>query len=361
MPRVTQYADIVAGNGAAVSLNGTVLAGRGTVACFLDPSRVMYQRLIDPVKDVWQLEVYDLATKQSAKAPCGERGANFLAARGGRWMAYAAGLGLYDASGSIWPYAGLAATGTDGRGAIGQDGTIGFVRDRANGRGLQLLTVDGEATDLPDIAIQTLCIFDRTLAIWVDGGQVRAWGWKDPAPQAEPVSSARVIKVGGLLVLLVTTNTGLILRRWDDPVGKVVIPTPTAFAADFALINPTTIRIVSSRTVGEPPEDIEIHDESIATVIERVPGPINTKERPMKTKDEVRAIIERIFNFYMNPEGLNRRARGLPPPVDHPGADPAFWDWVALGLAVSPEEVERQIRNHPGGEWQREHPHENPR
>lgn len=88
------------------------------------------------------------------------------------------------------------------------------------------------------------------------------------------------------------------------------------------------------------------------------PRPVHPgKEVMPKTKDEVRAVIDRIFKFYVSQEGLQRTT----PPIDYPGADPAFWDWVALGLAQSPEEVERQIRNHVGGEWQRKHPHENPR
>lgn len=330
MPRVTKYGDVVAGVGSAVSLNrSTVIGARGSVACFLDPTRLIYQRQYSVTPERWRLETYDLATKEYALVPYGERGANFLSARGGRWMAYVAGTGVYDATGTIWPKAGLAGVGTDGRGAIGADGTIGFVQDYQGGHGLELLTPDGKAIDLPDVAIQTLCIFDRTLAIWVEGGQVKAWGWRDPAPQEEPVSSARVLKMGGVLFLLVTTNTRLILRAWDVPDGTVLDATATTFAADFAEIG-NLIRVAWSKTPGEGPEDIEIHD--YPPPFHRVPGPIagdEDKKKPEETPvaEFLSAQITRIVERY---------AVKFPVPIGPSPADEAFENlcrrWC-LGLA----------------------------
>lgn len=274
MPRVSQYSDWISGVGAGVALNGAEIAPRGTVACFLDPTRVIYNRrfTVGP-PEKWGLEVYDVATKEHEPVSFGERGANFLSARGGRWMAFLAGVGVYDATGTIWPAAGLAGVGTDGRGAIGADGTIGFIRDYQGGHGLQLLTPSGEAVDLPDVAISSLSIYDRALAVWVEGGQVRAWGRSQPAVQAEPVSSARVVTTGGEWFLLVTTNTRLILRQWDAPIGKVIVPTPTGFAGDAAALSASKIRVVWSRTVGERPEDIEFQDVAVADLIEPIAAP----------------------------------------------------------------------------------------
>lgn len=304
MPRISPFLDVVAGVGASVSLNRTTeIAARGNVACFLDPMRVLFQRQVSVSPERWALEVYNLATRETEPVPHGEWGASFLAARGGRWMAFAAGLGVYDATGTIWADAGLAGVGTDGRGAAGADGTIGFVQHYQAGRGLQLLTPNGEAIDLPDIAINTLSIYDRSLAVWVEGGQVKAWGRRDPAPQAEPVSAVRVVQSAGQWFLLVTTDTRLILRRWDAAEGTVVVNGPTAFAADAALLNPTTIRVVSSRTVGERPEDIETHDVAIADLplpanfnggVMNGPGPVLEQQVSKKKLGGWAAVIAAI-------------------------------------------------------------------
>lgn len=284
MPRVTpQFGDIIAGVGAAVSLNRVAIAERGTNACFLDPTRAMYQRLMDAKTDRWKLEVYDLATQQFHDVPYGERGAHRLAARGGRWMAWVNKVGVYDETGTIWPYAALAADGA-GRAAIGQDGTVGFVRDYQGGHGLQLLATNGETVDLPDIAIVSLAIYDRSVAVWVEHGQIKAYGRQDPAPQAEPVSSARPLKVGSVWLLLVTTNDRLLLRRWETPVGKVIVPTPTGFSADAAPMTATTARVAWSVTLGERPEDILFLDVALDELVEPLgapaPVPVPVPEPP---------------------------------------------------------------------------------
>jgi hypothetical protein len=69
------------------------------------------------------------------------------------------------------------------------------------------------------------------------------------------------------------------------------------------------------------------------------------------TNDEVRARIAEIVRFYNEPDGLNRRARGIPSPITVD--DPAIWDWVALALTADVEEVKRRIRQFP--EWKDQH------
>jgi hypothetical protein len=64
-----------------------------------------------------------------------------------------------------------------------------------------------------------------------------------------------------------------------------------------------------------------------------------------KTKDEIRAAIVELKRFYDEPDGLNRKARGVPSPVTVD--DPAFWDWVALAVLEPIEQVKDRIRQFP--------------
>jgi hypothetical protein len=83
------------------------------------------------------------------------------------------------------------------------------------------------------------------------------------------------------------------------------------------------------------------------------PRPAPPKEPPVpaKTNDQVRADIAELVRFYNDPDGLNRAARGIPPPIAVD--DPAFWDWVALSVTTPIEQVKARIRTFP--EWVENH------
>lgn len=104
--------------------------------------------------------------------------------------------------------------------------------------------------------------------------------------------------------------------------------------------------------VPAPPDPVPPHHPGPA------PSPAPPKERPMKNKDQVRADINELIRFYNEPDGLNRRARGIPSPVVF--NDPAITDWFTLAVMQDVEDIKRQIRAHPGGEWQQQHPGEAP-
>ncbi len=82
------------------------------------------------------------------------------------------------------------------------------------------------------------------------------------------------------------------------------------------------------------------------------PGPTpSPKAHPMKNKDQVRADINELIRFYMEPDGLNRAARGQAPPVVF--NDPAITDWFTLAVMQDVEDIKRQIRTFP--EWKHQH------
>lgn len=272
MPRITS-AGIVAGVAAQVSVDTFAIAGRGTCAGWLRPGTVIANLFVAP-PDTWALQTYD-GVWAAVAAPA----SNQLAAGGGRWLAWRAGTGLYNDAIS-WSAAGLAGVGTDGRGAAAADGTLGVILDRQQGFPVELWRADGTTVRLPDTAAATLAIGSRDVAVWVDGGQIRAFGLPDPAPQAELAASARPIALGGTWLLLVTTNDRVWLRRWDVALGTVVVPGPFGFAADAVAIDGSTVRVCWSVTVGERPEDIQSMDVAVSSLTQPVAPPAPEPEPP---------------------------------------------------------------------------------
>ncbi len=279
MPRLlNSRGDYVAGHGGPVTLNGTSrIAECGTSASPINEHRVIFQRRIEATRDLWGLAVYDIETKRLTDLEP-RREANFIAAGGGHWAAFRTGVGVLGDSGVIWPEAGLAGVATDGRGSMGLDGTLAMVRNFQTGRGLTLIPpLDYPATpvDLPAEAVSSLHVLTRDVAVWVSGGQVQAYGLPRPALQDEPVASVRLVWGGDVWLLLVTTEARLWLRRWDAPIGAIVVDGPTAFHADARALDPQLVRVVSSPTTGEQSvvvRDVQIRDLT-TRISNRVPRP----------------------------------------------------------------------------------------
>ncbi len=290
MPRLSSSTHVAAGVAAQVSIDRGIVHPRGTAVCWLTPTRILFNALISEpgAPEQWALRTFDITTGAFGEVPHGERGANAIAAAGGgKWLAWLAGVGVYDAAGNVWPAAGLAGptVSGDGRGAAGRDGSLAMVADRGNGRELLLYPPSGPAIALPDIAIGKLTIESASVVIWTENNQAVAWGVPSPAPQLDPVFSAQSIWTGRERLLLVTGYDRLWLRKWSAPLGYLVVPTPTAFSADAIALSPDLVRVSWSRTAGEGPGDIQWLDVAVADLVQPVEPPTPPDPEPPDPPD----------------------------------------------------------------------------
>lgn len=257
MPRISPTGDVVAGaDGHGISIN-RVQVDEGYYAQPLDATRIIYQRTSD--EKLWTYDAVNGAFLQVSG-----RGANALAAGGGTWMAWLAGVGVYGPDLAPLSVAGLAGVGTDNRGSTSSTGITGVVPVRDLGFGLRFLWKDGtNMGTVPDADPRSVHVLDAGIAVWVQNGQLRTVGLPTPMQQPEAVAQVRALVCDGQWLLLLTLNDRLILRHWDSLKGKVIVPTPTAFNADALSVVPSVIRVASSLGQGERPEDIQWWDVSI--------------------------------------------------------------------------------------------------
>lgn len=295
MPRIW-INGVAAGFDAQVSYDKQVVAPRGTSAQWLTTTSIVFNGLVSPpgtTPEVWRLQTYDITTRTIADLPGGARGANAIAAGGGKWLAWLAGYGVYDAAGNVWPAAGLAGptVSGDGRGAAARDGTLAMVQNRGEGSGLLLLPPVGPAVVLPDIAIGKLTIESRAVACWTENSQVVAWGVPNPAPQADPVFSAQSIWTGRERLLLVTGYERLWLRKWNEPLGMLIVGNNAGFNADAMALDPDTIRVCWAMTAGERPDGILWTDIKVADLVNPVEPPVPPLHIPTFTFDHPVLVV----------------------------------------------------------------------
>jgi hypothetical protein len=270
MPRLNSRGQIAAGVDGWVSLaqpdaqtltltpTAQYLA-EGQCAQWLDDDRLIFQSKKDD-----RLWVYDLRTKEFSHVEGGEAGGNMLAAGGGIWAAWLAGRGLYTQAFTS-TQAGLAGVGTDGRGSAAH-GLIALVPDRQIGFGITLADGQGRAVlSIPGAdgrSAQILGPFDLQAAplIWLQDGHLMAHGLPQPLPHPERVAGVRACQLAGAWYLLLTLDWGVVLRRWDSTIGKIIVPTPTGFAADLCPVQGRYLRVCWSLGVGERPEEIRWTD-----------------------------------------------------------------------------------------------------
>src|SRR5262249_27235942 len=93
-------------------------------------------------------------------------GANFLAAGAGAWAGFRPDRGVFGTIGD-WPNAGLSLVGTDGRGAVGWDGTVALTPTRA-GTGLVLVRRNGSTYAIPGVIAYGVQVLGNAHAIWAD-------------------------------------------------------------------------------------------------------------------------------------------------------------------------------------------------
>ena len=174
MPDINELGQVLTGVGGPVAVDGRVIADRGTVAQWWNTYYAVYQRrtAIGP-PEVWSIEIQDI--RDGSTVPLSSLPCDFLAARKGAWAAWNGVIGLF---GSVDPNhaAGLSPTGTDNRGAIAENGTIGLKADYQSLGPVELVPPWRKLGDLDNVRIYPspygLCVLDEHRAIWNGGGTV---------------------------------------------------------------------------------------------------------------------------------------------------------------------------------------------
>jgi len=166
-PRLNALGQALMGVGEGpLSLDGVQLAPIGHCAQWLDDETAIFQTSINGryVLATWRMN-------QGVQEIPNTSGCNELAAGGGQWLAWLAGRGLYGAITNA--NAGVSPTATDGRGAVGRDGTLAIVPDRQAGGRTDLMAPDGQVTEVIYGTTYGLQVLGPRQAIW-NGG---ALGW----------------------------------------------------------------------------------------------------------------------------------------------------------------------------------------
>lgn len=224
MQRLNTRGELLSGNGGAVSVltlgqkpdEARVLADRGTVAQWWNDDKAIYQCVRD---DVWIIELADL--RQGVAQMLVPRGCNELSAHEGRWMAFLAGYGLFgnavtnpDDEEGVYRDAGLSPVGTDGRGPMADDGTIGLTAYRQGPGPVELVPPGGTLGAHNNTRIfpspYGLYILDENRAVWNEGAAIGM-----PSPTLLP---------GALRLRRVVANSQVWWIYWSNYVGLVAHP-----------------------------------------------------------------------------------------------------------------------------------------
>lgn len=75
-----------------------------------------------------------------------------------------------------------------------------------------------------------------------------------------------------------------------------------------------------------------------------------------KSDEQLRADQDELVRFYMDPDGLNRRNRGIAEPIIY--HDKAILNWFNMVFSQPVEYVKNEIKKYP--EYKEQHPNENP-
>jgi hypothetical protein len=245
------------GGGLQGSLDGTPLPfatyGGG---CWYDDRGTALEQLREPAPGT-------LAFWREAAAPALlPRGANDFAGGGGAFVAWLAGYGVW---GSLEQRlagtdeeirAQLRIAGTCGPHAVAPDGTIGYVRDRANGYGLTLVAPSGRVVFAPGVPANfDIQVLGDGVAIWRGG----AVGRPAPRPTLTDAQGLLLEPFNGSDWLLYWSEArgGLILQPDGDPYGAILEPRPIAFNPHLRVVD-EALHITWSTTQGEGPNDLVV-------------------------------------------------------------------------------------------------------
>lgn len=244
MPVLNTRGDVVAGGGGQQgSLNGKpypfATFGGGM---WLDDDRILLQLQNPPSLALWVPASGNLTVLSPP------RGANDIAAGGGRYVAWLSGTGLYGDAGDH------VAAGVAGPRSVGPDGTIAYIPNRQVGYGLVLLNPDGSSQSLPGIAPLDVQVLGANRVIWSGGAVGRA----PVRPALQNAAGTVLVTVGGTDWLVYwSEGVGLIAQPDGAPDGWIVDTRDREFNHDAKAVN-GELRLTFSTTAGEGPTDIAV-------------------------------------------------------------------------------------------------------
>jgi hypothetical protein len=247
MPRLNGKGQAVMGvGGGPCSIDGVTVSAVGGAACWLDDNTIVFNMGNDHVG--WNVVLMDVVSKFGGQLL--GHGANFLAAGGGKWLAWTAGIGLEGAVKASG--ASVSLTNTDGRGEIGRDGTIAYVASQQAGMPTVLVAPDGAQTVINEAAYG-LCVFGPGQAIWNGGGTTLT-----DKPKIFPnAKGIRVVMLDGQKWLVYWYSGKLVAHPWNDNTnGLLVHEGDDAFYHDAVTLPDGTLMIAWSRTQGEGPDHL---------------------------------------------------------------------------------------------------------
>jgi hypothetical protein len=268
MPRFNTRGDIVMGvGGHPASINNQqVTDGFGGAACWLDDDNIIVNAPGGLTRIRWSLVL--------ARQILDPRGANEIAAGGGRYAAWLAGTGVY----GPWdmPESGLAgANQNDGRGAASREGAIGIVPTRQTGIGLHILLPDGSVKVYGGVVPWDLHLFTyqgETIGIsTIPGVGVRIF------PTESTFSTSPVLLPGatfiktfvppGSLPWLVyyAPGVGLVAHPWGGLIGYVITQ-GLAFYYDAHFGADRHARVAFALNAAETPGSGEVVDLARLTI-----------------------------------------------------------------------------------------------
>lgn len=226
----------------------------------------------------WYLEACEVKTKSVRVLD--QNPANVFTARSGVWAAWGP-TGIRSNVHPSLPMAGLWG--------VGWDGALGYCRSQQLGTGLLLRSVDGiESEYAIGSPVHDAHIVTAETAAYVSRGRLQTVGMATPVTVPEAIYQPRLIEMpSGAWWVLYHTSDRLLLQPVTDPVGYVVVDTPTTFDPDAVAIGPTTIRVVWSTTQGAGAaafqrRDIDLTDVRVALTPED-PEPPPPQPRPRIT------------------------------------------------------------------------------
>ena len=269
--RYNSKLQFVSGNGSQISINSTVIAAVGTCAQWLDDDHVIANTPDESGR--WCLRSYDL--RDGTWRTVDPRGANFLAAGGGNYVAELTAETYGNIS--IESNAKLTLVGTDQRGAAAEDGTVATRAPNSGGFGLQLRTNDGRVTTIKlngneNFVARDVYVVGADKVLWRDdAGALHAHGLHVGAvagPSSRPIY---VTLSGEPWLVYYTGKWGIVAHPVDHPeLGRVAF-TGNAYHHD-ARVHHHTLWIGASLGSGELPGEEKGVDVSTLPITDLTEG-----------------------------------------------------------------------------------------